>query len=42
MSIRLGYTFNKVDSDDNEDDYDEHRGLLTITLSPDQPFRHIE
>jgi hypothetical protein len=42
MSIRLGYTFNKVDSDDNEDDYDEHRGLLTITLSPERPFRHIE
>jgi hypothetical protein len=42
MNIRLGYTFNKVDSDNSEDNYDEHRGLLSITLSPDKPFRHID
>jgi hypothetical protein len=42
MAIRLGYTFNKVNSDDNEDEYDEHRGLLKITLTPDKPYRYIE
>ena len=42
MAIRLGYTFNKVNSENNEDEYDEHRGLLNITLTPSQPFRHTE
>jgi hypothetical protein len=42
MAIRLGYNFNKVDSEDNRDDYDEHRGLLRITLSPDKPYRYKE
>jgi opacity protein-like surface antigen len=42
MAIRLGYNFNKVDSEDNEDDYDEHRGMLNITLTPDKPYRHID
>jgi hypothetical protein len=42
MAIRLGYTFNKVNSEDNEDEYDEHRGLLNITLTPDKPYRHID
>ncbi len=39
VTIRLGYTFNTVDSDNSEDDYDEHRGLLNITLTPDKPYR---
>jgi len=39
MAIRLGYTFNKVDSENNADDYDEHRGLLKVTLTPDKPYR---
>jgi hypothetical protein len=42
MAIRLGYTFNKVNSENNEDEYDEHRGLLNITLTPDKPYRHID
>jgi hypothetical protein len=39
MTIRLGYTFNKVNSDEKTDEYDEHRGLLRITLTPDKPYR---
>jgi hypothetical protein len=39
MTIRLGYTFNKVNSDEKTDEYDEHRGMLKITLSPDKPYR---
>jgi hypothetical protein len=42
MEIRLGYTFNKVNSDDQADEYTEHRGLLKITLSPSQPYRYID
>jgi hypothetical protein len=38
LNIRLGYEFNKYDTSDN-DDYTENRGLLTITLQPDQPWR---
>jgi opacity protein-like surface antigen len=40
MTIRLGYEFNKYNSSDGDsDDYTENRGLLTITLVPDQPWR---
>jgi hypothetical protein len=39
MSIRLAYNFNKVNSDDETEEYDEHRGLFMITLTPDQPYR---
>ncbi len=40
MNIRLGYEFNKYNSSDGDfDDYTENRGLLTITLEPDQPWR---
>jgi hypothetical protein len=39
MTIRLGYTFRKVISDQDSDEYDEHRGLLRVTLTTDQPFR---
>ena len=42
MKIRLGYNFRKVNSDDNADEYDEHSGLLKITLTPDKPYRHID
>ena len=42
MAIRLGYTFNKLNSDNEFDDYDEHRGLLKITLTPSQPYRYSE
>jgi hypothetical protein len=39
MTIRLGYNFRKVNSENNEDEYDEHRGLLKVTLTPSQPYR---
>jgi len=39
MEIRLGYTFNKLNSDDEADEYTEHRGLIKVTLSPSQPYR---
>jgi hypothetical protein len=42
MAIRLAYNFNKVNSENNEDEYDEHRGILNITLTPDKPYRHID
>lgn len=40
MNIRLGYTFNKVTSDNEEDEYDEHRGMIKVTLTPSQPYRY--
>ena len=42
MKIRLGYNFRKVNSDNETDEYDEHRGLFSITLTPDQPYRYID
>lgn len=40
MTVRLGYEFNKYNSSAGDlDDYTENRGLLTITLEPDQPWR---
>jgi hypothetical protein len=42
MAIRLSYNFNKVNSDNDADEYDEHRGFLKITLTPSQPYRHID
>ena len=45
MTIRLGYEFNKYNSSGGDsgggdsNDYTENRGLLTITLAPDQPWR---
>jgi hypothetical protein len=39
MTLRLGYEFNKYDTNAN-DDYTENRVLLTITLVPDQPWRY--
>jgi hypothetical protein len=42
MEIRLAYNFNKINSDNEADEYDEHRGLLKITLTPSQPLRYTE
>jgi hypothetical protein len=39
MAIRLSYAFNKVNSEDEENEYDEHRGFLKVTLTPSQPYR---
>jgi hypothetical protein len=38
MNIRLGYEFNKYDTSAN-DDYTEHRALLTVTLQTEHPWR---
>jgi len=40
MRIRLGYSFNKLNSDEKGDEYDEHRGLLRVTLTPSKPYRY--
>jgi hypothetical protein len=42
MAIRLSYAFNKVTSDNEADEYDEHLGLIKITLTPSQPYRSID
>jgi hypothetical protein len=42
MAIRLSYNFNKVNSDNEADEYDEHRGLVQVTLTPSQPYRYSE
>jgi hypothetical protein len=42
MAIRLSYNFNKVISDNEADEYDEHRGLIQLTLTPSQPYRYID
>jgi hypothetical protein len=42
MAIRLSYSYNKLISDEETDEYEEHSGLLKITLTPDKPYRHIE
>jgi hypothetical protein len=40
MTIRLGSEFNKYSSSEGDfNDYTENRGLLTITLQPDKPWR---
>jgi hypothetical protein len=42
MAIRLAYNFNKINSENEADEYDEHRGFLNITLTPDKPYRYID
>jgi hypothetical protein len=42
MAIRLSYNFNKVNSDNEDDEYDEHRGFIKVTLTPSQPYRYSE
>lgn len=39
MTLRLAYQFNKLDSENTTDDYEQHRVYGTITLQPDQPWR---
>jgi len=38
MALSLDYTFNKYDSTNNED-YEENRVWLKLTLQPDRPWR---
>jgi hypothetical protein len=42
MAIRLSYSYNKLISDEETDEYEEHRGFLKITLTPSQPYRYSE
>ena len=39
MTIDLRYTYRSVDSTLDENDYEENRGLIGITLFPAKPFR---
>jgi hypothetical protein len=39
MLLRLSYSFNKLDSQNSTDDYEENRVMLQITLQPEQPYR---
>jgi hypothetical protein len=39
MTLRFAYNFNKLDSENSTDDYEEHRVFFTITLQPAQPYR---
>jgi hypothetical protein len=39
MTLRLEYQFNYYDETNTDNDYTENRGLFTITLQPDQPWR---
>jgi hypothetical protein len=38
-TVRVGYTFNKLDAINSTDDYVQNVGYVTLTLSPDQPWR---
>jgi hypothetical protein len=42
MSIRLAYTYNRRDSNISINDYTENRGLLTVSFSPEQPYRILQ
>ena len=38
-TVRVGYTFNKLDAINSTDDYVQNVGYITLSLSPDQPWR---
>jgi hypothetical protein len=38
-NIRMGYSFRRVDSTESTNDYEENLLLLTISFSPEQPYR---
>ncbi len=38
-TVRVAYAFNKLDAINSTDDYEQNRGYVTLTLSPDQPWR---
>ena len=38
LSIRIAYTYNRVDSNIETNDYTENRGLLTVSFSPESPY----
>ncbi|MDY6903920.1 MAG: outer membrane beta-barrel protein [Thermodesulfobacteriota bacterium] len=39
MTVALSYTYRMLDSDVEQNDYTENRGLITISVGPRQPFR---
>jgi len=39
MRVRAGYTYRTVDSTADVEDYVENRASLTVTLSPEKPYR---
>jgi len=39
MTLRLQYDFNKLDSKNSLDDYENNRVLFSVTLEPDLPWR---
>ncbi len=42
LFLNMDYSYNTVDSTDNDDEYDENRATLTVTLSPPRYFRLIK
>lgn len=38
LSIRLAYTYNRIDSNFPVNDYTENRGMLTFSFSPERPY----
>lgn len=38
-TVRVAYAFNKLDAINSTEDYEQNRGYVTLTLSPDQPWR---
>ena len=38
-TVRVGYTFNKLDAINSTEDYVQNVGYVTLSLSPDQPWR---
>jgi hypothetical protein len=39
MRLRLEYSYRKVNSNEDNNDYEENRGFFGIILAPDQPYR---
>jgi hypothetical protein len=42
MAIRLSYSYNKLISDEETDEYEEHRGFFEVKLTPSLPYRYSE
>ena len=38
-TVRVAYAFNKLDAINSTEDYEQNRVFVTLTLSPDQPWR---
>ena len=42
MTVRLSYSFNKLDAINSSDDYQENSIFLSVTLQSDQPYRLLQ